>query len=135
MLASDIFKIAMALIDEITATGEMSEDSVAEYRAKAPFILTTLQNEIIGIENRYRNKKDHIYPVAIEDLDQTVQVDAIKANTLLATGLAANLMLSEDKTLANFLEQRYEEMKSMFLKPIAESPKEKIDVYDSTLNY
>ena len=135
MLASDIFKIAMALIDEITGTGEMSEDSVAEYRAKAPYILTMLQNEIIGIENRYRNKKEYIYPVPIEDLDQTVQIDTIKANTLLSTGLAANLMLSEDKTLANFLEQRYEEMKSMFLKPNAVSPEEKIDVYDSTLNY
>ena len=135
MLAEDIFNITMAMIDEMLASGGLDEESVAEYRAKAPSILTMLQTELIGIDNRYRAKKDWVYPVIIESLDQTVQLDDVKAQTLLTNGLAAQLMLHEDKTLANYFEQRYNEMKGMFLKPTPRKPETRRDVYDSTLNY
>lgn len=135
MLAEDIFKITMAMIDEMLASGGLDEEAVAEYRAKAPSILTMLQTELIGIDNRYRDKKDWIYPVVIESLDQTVQIDDVKAQTLLTNGLAAQLMLHEDKTLANYFEQRYEEMKGMFLKPTPRKPVTREDVYDAKLNY
>lgn len=135
MLAEDIFNITMAMIDEMLASGGLDEEAVAEYRAKAPSILTMLQTELIGIDNRYRDKKDWIYPVIIESLDQTLQLDDIKSQTLLTNGLAAQLMLHEDKTLANYFEQRYEEMKGMFLKPTPRKPETRRDVYDSTLNY
>lgn len=135
MLAEDVFKITMAMIDEMLTTGELDQEATAEYRAKAPSILTSLQNEIIGIENRYRKKEEYIYPVPIEDLEHRLQVDPIKASTLLTNGLAAQLMLHEDKTLANYFEQRYVEMKGMFLKPTPRHPESKKDVYDATLNY
>ena len=135
MLAEDIFNITMAMIDEMLATGGLDEEAVAEYRAKAPSILTMLQTELIGIDNRYRDKKDWIYPVVIESLDQTLQLDDIKAQTLLTNGLAAQLMLHEDKTLANYFEQRYEEMKGMFLKPTPRKPVTREDIYDAKLNY
>jgi hypothetical protein len=135
MLAEDVFKIAMALIDEMNTSGELDATTTAEYRAKAPSILSMLQAEIIGIENRYRDKNQQVMPVAIDDLEQPLQIDTIKATTLLANGLAANLMIVEDKALANFFEQRYEEMKGMFLKPTPKTPVKRGDVYDSTLNY
>lgn len=135
MLAEDIFKMAMALIDEMNTSGELDATTTAEYRAKAPSILSILQAEIIGIENRYRDRTEQIQPVVIEDLEQPLQIDVIKSATLLSYGLAANLMVVEDKALANFFEQRYEEMKGMFLKPIPKSPVKRGDVYDSTLNY
>lgn len=135
MLAEDIFRMTMALIDEMNTSGELDATTTAEYRAKAPSILTMLQAEIIGIENRYRDKKEQIQPVAIESLDQPLQIDVIKSATLLSNGLAANLMIVEDKALANFFEQRYEEMKGMFLKPTPRKPETRRDVYDSTLNY
>lgn len=135
MLAEDIFKITMAMIDEMLASGGLDEEAVAEYRAKAPSILTMLQTELIGIDNRYRDKKDWIYPVVIESLDQTVQIDDVKAQTLLTNGLAAQLMLHEDKTLANYFEQRYEEMKGMFIKPTPRKPETREDKYDAQLNY
>jgi hypothetical protein len=127
--------MTMAMIDEMLASGELDAESTAEYRAKAPHILTMLQNEIVGIENRYKRDDEWIYPIPIESLDQTFQVDDIKASNLLTNGLAANLMLHEDKTLANFFEQRYEEMKGMFLKPTPRKPEKREDVYDATLNY
>jgi hypothetical protein len=127
--------MTMAMIDEMLASGELDAESTAEYRAKAPHILTMLQNEIIGIENRYKRDDEWIYPITIESLDQTFQVDDIKASNLLTNGLAANLMLHEDKTLANFFEQRYEEMKGMFLKPTPRIPETREDIYDATLNY
>ena len=135
MKAEAIFIMTMAMIDEMTDTGQLDETTTAEYRAKAPSILTMLQNEIVGIENRYRKKSEEIYPVPIQSLEQAVQIDDIKANTLLTNGLAANLMLHEDKALASFFEQRYEELKNMFLKPSPKEPISKIDIYDSKLNY
>ena len=135
MKAEEIFNITMAMIDEMLTSGELDEEATAEYRAKAPSILNMLQNELIGIENRYRALDEYVFPVTIETLEQTVQIDAIKAATLLTNGLAAHLMLHEDKTLANFFEQRYEEMKGMFLKPIARKPETREDKYDASLNY
>ena len=135
MLAEDIFNITMAMIDEMTETGALDGETTAEYRAKAPAILSMLQTELIGIDNRYRDKKDWVYPVLIESLDQTVQVDDVKAQTLLTNGLAAQLMLHEDKTLANYFEQRYQEMKGMFIKPTPRKPETREDVYGATLNY
>lgn len=135
MLAEEIFTITMAMIDEMNSNATLDEDSVSEYRAKAPFILTMLQNEIVGIENRFRSQKEYIYPVPIVDLNQTVQVDDIKANTLLTNGLAANLMMHEDTELASFFEQRYEEMKAMYLKSIPKKQIQIIDVYGSNLEY
>lgn len=135
MLAEDVFRITMAMIDEMTPEGNLDPTTTAEYRAKAPSIMSMLQAEIIGIENRYRDSKEQIQPVPIEDLEQPLQIDVIKATTLLANGLAANLMVVEDTALASFFEQRYEEMKGMFLKPKPRSPETRRDVYDSTLNY
>lgn len=135
MKAEDIFNITMAMIDEMLSSGELDASATAEYRAKAPFILTMLQNELIGIENRYRPKDEYVYPVDIESLEQNTQLDAIKSATLLTNGLAAQLMLSEDKTLANYFEQRYQEMKGLFLKPTPKKPETREDKYDATLSY
>lgn len=135
MLAEDIFNMTMAMIDEMLTSGQLDAEATAEYRAKAPSILTMLQTELIGIDNRFRDKKDWVYPVVIESLEQPLQVDDIKAQTLLTNGLAAQLMLHEDKTLANYFEQRYQEMKGMFIKPTPRRPETREDVYDATLNY
>lgn len=135
MKAETIFIMTMAMIDEMTDTGELDTTTTNEYRAKTPSILTMLQNEIIGIENRYRAVNEMVYPVPIKSLEQSVQIDDIKANTLLTNGLAANLMLHEDKALASFFEQRYEELKGQFLKPTPKSPITKEDKYDASLGY
>lgn len=135
MTGENVFTITMAMIDEMLSSGELDAETTQDYRAKAPSILTMLQNELIGIDNRYRKKEDYIHPVAIESLNQTFQIDDIKASTLLTNGLAAQLMLHEDKTLANYFEQKYEEMKGMFLKPTPQAPEKREDVYDALLNY
>lgn len=135
MKAEDIFTITMAMIDEMMETGELDPEAVSEYRAKAPSILTMLQTELIGIENRYRQKEEYVYPVLIEDLSQPLQIDDVKAQTLLTNGLAAQLMLHEDKTLASYFEQRYQEMKGMFLKPTPRKPITREDMYDASLHY
>ena len=135
MTGETIFKMTMAMIDEMLSSGDLDAESTSEYRAKAPHILTMLQNEIVGIENRYKREEEWIYPIPIESLNQTFQVDDIKATNLLTNGLAAYLMLQEDKTLANYFEQRYEEMKGMFLKPSPRRPETREDVYDATLKY
>ena len=114
MLSEYIFVITMSMIDEMNDNGTLDATTTAEYRAKAPAILTVLQNEIIGIENRYRKYEEYIYPVPIEVLSQNIQVDDIKAHTLLTNGLAAHLMIHENKALASFFQERYEEMKNLY---------------------
>jgi len=125
----------MSLIDEINDNGTLDPNTTAEYRAKAPAILTMLQNEIIGIENRYKAFNEQIKPIPIETLDQPVQLDDIKANTLLTNGLASHLMLYEDTAVASFFQQRYEEMRNKYLKPVPITITKKIDKYDSSLSY
>ena len=135
MTGENIFVITMAMIDEMLTSGQLDAEATAEYRAKAPSILTMLQNELIGIENRFRKKEEAIFPVPIESLDQTFQIDDIKAQTLLTNGLAAHLMLHEDKTLASYFNDRYEEMKGIFLKSMPRTPETREDKYDSLLHY
>ena len=136
MKAIEVFTQTMAMIDEMTDTGELDSTSVADYKARAPYILTALQNEIIGIENRFRRYEEYIRPVPITDLDnQDVQVDDIQANTLLVYGLAAKLMSDENKALANFMQQEYERLSGIFLKPKPVTPESKTDVYGANLQY
>ena len=135
MTGEEIFVMTMAMIDEMLESGELDATTTGEYRAKAPHILTLLQNEIIGIENRYRSFEEQVKPVKIESLEQTVQVDDIKANTLLTNGLASHLMLHENKALANFFQQRYEEMRKTYLKPTPSKITKKEDVYGANLCY
>lgn len=135
MIAEEIFMSAMALIDEMTSSGTLDETSVAEYRAKAPYLLTILQSEIVGIENRFKKTEDWEFPTRIETLEDYVEIDDIKAQTMLSYGLAAQLMMHEDTSLANFFESKYEELRSMFLKPTAVKQEKIEDVYDATLNY
>ena len=135
MKAIDIFTTTMAMVDEMSDNGELDPSSTTEYKSKAPYILTLLQNEIIGIQNRYRKYEDYIYPVPIETLEQDVQIDDIEANTLLTNGLAAHLMINENRTLASFFQQRYEELKTVYLKPKPAKPEKREDVYDAGLNF
>lgn len=135
MKAIDIFTTTMAMVDEMSDNGELDPTSTAEYKSKTPYILTMLQNEIIGIQNRYRRYEEYIYPVEIKDLEQELQVDDIEANTLLTNGLAAHLMINENTTLANFFQQRYEEMKLNYLKSKPVKLESKKDIYDVSLNF
>lgn len=136
MKAIEVFTSTMAMIDEMLDTGELDTTSVAEYKARAPYILTSLQNEIIGVENRYRKYNECIRPVPITNLDnQEVQVDDIQANTLLVYGLAAKLMSDENKALANFMQQEYERLSGIFLKHKPVSPETREDKYDASLQY
>ena len=136
MKAIEVFTETMAMLDEMTDTGELDTVSVADYKARAPYILTSLQNEIIGVENRYRKYGSYIRPVPITDLEnQDVQVDDIQANTLLVYGLGAKLMADENKPLANFMQQEYERLSGIFLKPKPVTPEKREDVYDATLQY
>ena len=46
MKAIEVFTETMAMIDEMTDTGELDTISIADYKARAPYILTSIQNEI-----------------------------------------------------------------------------------------
>lgn len=134
MQAEEVFMSAMALIDEMSSE-TLDETSVVEYKVKTPYLLTILQAEIVGIENRFKKVEDWIFPTKIETLEDYLEIDDIKAQTMLSYGLAAQLMMHEDTALANFFQSKYEELRSMFLKPTAVSKEKIVDKYDATLSY
>jgi len=52
-------------------------------------------------------------PDVITALTDTLQVDDVTARTILPYGLAAHLLLDENPDVANFFQQRYEELKAL----------------------
>ena len=68
MQAEEVFMSAMALIDEMSSE-TLDETSVVEYKVKTPYLLTILQAEIVGIENRFKKVEDWIFPTKIETLE------------------------------------------------------------------
>lgn len=55
MTQLEVFNLAMPLIDETPVNGVFDADSTAEYREKAPFIITMIQNEICRLAPLYKD--------------------------------------------------------------------------------
>jgi len=49
MTGTKVFEVAMAMIDEVPEAGVFDADQTADYKNKAPYLLTELQNEICRI--------------------------------------------------------------------------------------
>lgn len=72
-------------------------------------------------------------PTLVNALADTLTVDPITARTTLAYGLASRLLTNENRAMANYFNDLYEESKLKFRKSVAFSSKIK-DYYDG-LNY
>lgn len=131
MTLQELFKMTMALIDEMLETGNLDAEAVAEYRAKTPSIVTMLQAELTGIKNRYKGPGEQIQPQIITDMNSSLIVDNVEAFTILSNGLASHLLIHENTSLAGFFQQRYEELKGLFMKPIPQEAELIEDVYSS----
>ena len=54
--ARQIFDISMILIDEVPVNGVFDADRTTDYLAKAPYLLTMLQDELIRDSNYYKTE-------------------------------------------------------------------------------
>lgn len=108
--AEDVFNAAMSLMDELDGEGKATTSDTKEYEYRTPAILTALvaEKQILGGE--------HGGIIMIESLDDPVlNVEDNYALVVLPYGLAANLLTDENPTAASFYQQRYEELRNLFV--------------------
>jgi len=137
--ATDVFNIAMSLMDEINeATNLPNESDTAEYKARTLFILNALRGELYPLSDTFKYaKKDgkRSIAVAITDWSSAINLDDDVCQSILPYGLAAHLLTDENPQSANFFMQRYEEGKARLQKGVPTVSEDIVDIYDSGDDY
>lgn len=105
----DIFSAAMSIMDELSAAGEAVHSDTMEYEQRAPAILNVMLTEIKVLRG------DASDWLPLEGLDEPVPVETNYALGAMPYGLAANLLVDENPTAASFYQQRYEELRTLFV--------------------
>ncbi len=120
--AGDVFDAAMALMDELDASGSARTTDTAEYENRTPGILNALASEYLMLSGAGSL-------VTVESLEDVVlNVPDTYSLGVLNYGLAANLLVDENPAAASFYEQRYEQLRDAFLARDA-SEAESVDIY------
>lgn len=195
--AQNVYDITMSLIDERLESGSIDPTSTVVFSKNAPFILTSLQDELIRTSDYVKEKtitkalttndsgyqkytmdadfqdlyqiveesndtqrnasdfrwegKNELYlpddfvgtyrikyypiPTALTALSDTLVLDDITCRTTLAYGLASRLLTNENKVLANYFNDLYNELKSVPKKRKIATSQPIQDKYDSTLTH
>lgn len=101
VIAQDVFKIAMDLMDEESQDGTF-EGYPDEYKKKAWSIITMLQAELLPPMVAY---------LAVTSENNVLQIDDRSAISIMPYGIATHLLLNEDQNRAAFFNARYDELK------------------------
>lgn len=136
--AQEVFEIAIALMDEQNeATGEADTLDTREYKNRTIPILNMLRNELYVFSDTYKTKKPGKRPVPalIESFEDTIMLDDYCCQTVLPNGLAAHLLMQENPTMANFFNERYNELKFNLQNGLPAESEEIEDVYSGGGGY
>lgn len=116
----DVFNAAMGIMDELSTTGEPQTTDTKEYEYRTPAIINMMVGELALLTG---NSGDWL---AVESLDDLVpNVSSSYARSALPYGLAANLLVDENPSSASFFQQRYEEMRNLY---VSRQPAEVSDI-------
>lgn len=121
---SDVFDAAMGIMDELSADGQSQTSDTQEYINRTPAII----NMLVGELHMLLGNRDNWLPVTSLD-DMIPTADTNYALSALPYGLAANLLIDENPTAASFYQQRYEELRAIYLS------RQQADVSDITNLY
>lgn len=121
---SDVFDAAMGIMDELSADGQSQTSDTQEYINRTPAII----NMLVGELHMLMGNHDNWLPVTSLD-DMIPTADTNYALSALPYGLAANLLIDENPTAASFYQQRYEELRAIYLS------RQQADVSDITNLY
>lgn len=121
---SDVFDAAMGIMDELSADGQSQTSDTQEYINRTPAII----NMLVGELHMLLGNRDNWLPVTSLD-DMVPTADTNYALSALPYGLAANLLIDENPTAASFYQQRYEELRAIYLS------RQQADVSDITNLY
>jgi hypothetical protein len=101
VIAQDVFKIAMDLMDEESQDGTFT-GYPNEYKKKAWSFLNIMQSELLP---------PAVTPLAVTSENSILQLDDKLSMTALPYGLAAHLLMNEDQSRAAFYNARYDELR------------------------
>ena len=111
--ANWVFDKAIHLMDEQNETnGKTRTQDTKEYEYRTLSILNVLRNELYPYSDTYEVRTDGRRPVCVEltSMEQPIDLDDAICQSVLPYGLAAQLLLGENDTMASFFNQRYMEM-------------------------
>ena len=103
------FAAAMGLMDELDPQGGAQSADTKDYERRAPAILNALCAELRTLTGE---GSDWLPASGTEDL---LPVEENYGLSALPYGLAANLLVDENPAAASFYQQRYEELRAVYL--------------------
>ena len=104
-----VFASAMGLMDELDPQGGAQSADTKDYERRAPAILNALCAELRTLTGE---GSDWLPASGTEDL---LPVEENYGLSDLPYGLAANLLVDENPAAASFYQQRYEELRAVYL--------------------
>ena len=99
----------MSIMDELSTAGEAANSDTREYEQRTPAILNVLLTELKVLRG------DDADWLPLEGMDEPVPVETNYALGAMPYGLAANLLVDENPTAASCYQQRYEELRALFV--------------------
>lgn len=120
--ALDVFKSAIALMGELSSTGEADTTDNAEYKQRTLPIINVLAGELFPLSDTYAIVTSGVRPVftPVTDFTTAIAIDDVICRSIIPYGVAAMLLLDENPGMANFFQQKYEELKSRLANPARE---------------
>ncbi|MEI3101008.1 MAG: hypothetical protein V8T45_04105 [Oscillospiraceae bacterium] len=130
--AQRVFDLTMALMDEMSESGQTDTADTKEYKNRTLNILNVLRGELYPYSDTYAEAEEAgKRPIAavIEDFESAIVLDDYICQSVLPYGLAAHLLLDENPSAASFFQQKYEELKAGLARGIPQSSVDIEDVY------
>lgn len=130
--AQRVFDIAMGLMDEVNeSSGATDTSDTREYKVRTLLILNALRGELYPYSDTFPSSSDGERPIVsvISDFTDVIQMDDYICQTVMPYGLAAQLLMDENPTAANFLQQRYEELRDKLSKGLPQTASAIEDIY------
>lgn len=119
---SDVFNAAMALMDELAASGQAQTADTKEYEYRTPGIVNMMVAEMNLLLGQTWSM--------VSSMTDQMDADDNFALSALPYGLGANLLVDENAAAASFYQQRYEELKRYYISTRPAELETVEDVYD-----
>lgn len=134
--AQKIFEIAIAIMDSQSDDGRADVPDNAEYKNRTLHILNLLAGELyLYSDTCERDDEGRPIPAEIRAFDKPIDLDDYICRSVMPYGLAAHLLLSEDPTVANYCQQRYDELKMRLAQGLPAVSEDIVDVYGGYYPY
>ena len=119
MTGREVFDRTMALIDEANedaadesiATEHFTQDDVNDYYSRSLLLMNILGGELYPYDSGYSHASvgRSVFP-AITSMTAPIMLDDYITGVVMPYGLAAHLLLDENKAAASFFNERYIEL-------------------------